>query len=99
MEKEADVSNLSSEGLQGGDAIKSGRCSDKKMMCICHAEQPTGERASTEVHDGVGVAFNHTTAVLRFVLVLMKRFRFMLGNEKGMEKVSIFLEISISHHL
>ena len=48
-------------------------------------------RTSTEVHDGVGIAFDHTKVILRLVLMLMVGLRLILGDEKSSDNISSHL--------
>ena len=49
---------------------------------------------STEVHDGVGVMLDDQNMILRFVLMLMIGFRFILGDEKVWRISVTFVETS-----
>ena len=83
MQEETDIRDLSSQGLNRGNTTKSGRCSDiEQMTCIGHAEYPARNRTTTEIHDGVDIAFDQTIGVLSLVLVLMVGLRLILGDEK-----------------
>ena len=58
------------------------------MACIGHAcKVASRKEAATEVHDGVGIAFDYTIAVLRLILMLMVGLRFILRDEKRSQNI------------
>ena len=88
MQKWASVSSGSCAFLHG-NAINSGIVHEVQNETNVHeAQEPKASRRSSAVKDSIGHCFDHLTAMLSWVLVLLMQFTLPLCNDERAQDVS-----------